>query len=298
MDFNTACINLNINSPFSHDQLKRQYRIMALKYHPDKHPTEIDYYTDKFKEIRNSYGYLTDFLNEKKNNEYPIEMNTGYNELFVDFLSSFFTNNNYDVQNIIQIIITDCQNLSVKLFENMDKDQAIQIFEFIIKYHHILYISDSIVEKIKDIINEKFINDNIVILNPCLEDLINDNVYILEFENEKYYVPLWHDEIYYKHKNNDLVVKCIPDLSENISLDNDNNIIIEVSFNINSLLNEKHIIYELGKEQFMIPIIELKIMKKQIYMFKKKGISLINHHNMYDNTSKSNVIFIILLQSL
>ena len=63
MDFNTACINLNINSPFSHDQLKRQYRIMALKYHPDKHPTEIDYYTDKFKEIGQSYEFLTEFLN-------------------------------------------------------------------------------------------------------------------------------------------------------------------------------------------------------------------------------------------
>ena len=297
MDFNTACINLNINSPFSHDQLKRQYRIMALKYHPDKHPTEIDYYTDKFKEIGQSYEFLTEFLNKNKKDFYPTEVNTEYNELFVNFLSTFFTNNHSDVQDILKTIINDCHNLSIKLFEDMDKEKEIQIFEFITKYQHILYIPSSTVEKIKIIINEKMEHDNIVLLNPCLEDLISDNVYILEFEDEKYFVPLWHDEIYYKHKKNDLVIKCIPDLSENISLDVDNNIIIEISYNINTLLNEEQIVYELGKERFIIPIIELKILKKQNYIFKKRGISHINHHNIYDNTSKSNIIFIILLHN-
>ena len=37
MNFNEACSNLQIVSPFTHTDLKKQYRIMALKYHPDKH---------------------------------------------------------------------------------------------------------------------------------------------------------------------------------------------------------------------------------------------------------------------
>ena len=290
MDFNTACINLNLSSPFSQEQLKKQYRIMALKNHPDKHPTEIDQYTEKFKVIGESYEFLNNFLDSNSSSS---EINGDYNELFVNFLSTFFTNNYSDVQDILKTIINDCENLSIKLFEDMDKEKAMQIFEFINKYQHILYIPSSTVEKIKIIINEKIENDNIIILNPQLEDLFHDNVYILEFEEEKYYVPLWHDEVYYKHKKNDLVIKCIPDLPENISLDNDNNIVIEVDYHINSLLKEEYIHYQLGKEEYSIPIKELKIERRQVYVFKKKGISLINNSNIYDNSNKSNVIFVI-----
>jgi hypothetical protein len=290
MDFNTACINLNLSSPFSQEQLKKQYRIMALKNHPDKHPTEIDQYTEKFKVIGESYEFLNNFLDSNSSSS---EINGDYNELFVNFISTFFTNNYSDVQDILKTIINDCENLSIKLFEDMDKEKAIQIFEFINKYQHILYIPSSTVEKIKNIINEKMENDHIIILNPQLEDLFHDNVYILEFEEEKYYVPLWHDEVYYKHKKNDLVIKCIPDLPENISLDNDNNIVIEVDYHINSLLKEEYIHYQLGKEEYSIPIKELKIERRQVYVFKKKGISLINNSNIYDNSNKSNVIFVI-----
>ena len=290
MDFNTACINLNLSSPFSQEQLKKQYRIMALKNHPDKHPNKIEYYTEKFKEIGQSYEFLNNFLDSNNSSS---EINGDYNELFVNFLSTFFTNNYSDVQYILKTIINDCENLSIKLFEDMDKEKAMQIFEFINKYQHILYIPSSTVEKIKNIINEKMENDHIIILNPQLEDLFHDNVYILEFEEEKYYVPLWHDEVYYKHKKNDLVIKCIPDLPENISLDNDNNIVIEVDYHINSLLKEEYIHYQLGKEEYSIPIKELKIERRQVYVFKKKGISLINNSNIYDNSNKSNVIFVI-----
>jgi hypothetical protein len=290
MDFNTACINLNLSSPFSQEQLKKQYRIMALKNHPDKHPNKIEYYTEKFKEIGQSYEFLNNFLDSNNSSS---EINGNYNELFVNFLSTFFSNNYSDVQDILKSIINDCENLSVKLFEDMDKEKAIQIFEFINKYHHILYIHSSTVEKIKNIINEKMENDNIIILNPRFEDLINDNIYILEFEEEKYYVPLWHDEVYYKHKNNDLVIKCIPDLPENISLDNDNNVLIEIDCSIDLLLKEEFIHYQLGNQHYTIPIKELKIERRQIYVFKRKGISLINNNNIYDNTNKSNIIFVI-----
>ncbi len=292
MDFNTACINLNLNSPFSHEQLKKQYRIMALKNHPDKHHNDSKYYTELFKEIGQSYEFLSNFLDD--NNE-SCEINNNYNDLFVTFISSFFTNNYSDVQDILKIIINDCQNLSIKLFEDMDKEKAIQIFEFINKYQYILYISSTTVDQIKHIVNAKIVNDNIIILNPWLEDLINDNIYILNFEDQTYYVPLWHHEVYYKHNGNDLIIKCILDLPENISLDNDNNIIIDINYNVNFLLKEEYIYYQLGKEHLSIPIKELKIKNKQLYIFKQKGISLINNNNIYDNSNKSDIIFIITL---
>ena len=169
MDFNIACMTLEINSPFSLTELKRHYRIMALKNHPDKHvPDTDDIYAEKFKKIGASYEYLTKFLENQHFNNDNIGKNnspsnnndtTDYNSLFNGFLSSFFSNNHSDVQKVISTLLYDCQNVSVSLFENMDKDRAIKIFEFINTYHHILYIPADIVEKIKDIINDKIENN-------------------------------------------------------------------------------------------------------------------------------------------
>lgn len=305
MDFNIACMTLEINSPFSLTELKRQYRIMALKNHPDKHvPDTGNIYAEKFKKIAASYEYLTNFLekghytddyDDKNNDSFSNDNSTmDYNYLFTGFLSSFFSNNHSDVQEIISTLLSGCQDISVSLFENMDKDRAIKIFEFINTYHHILYIPTNIVDKIKEIINNKIKGDNIIILNPTLNDLLNDNIYMMDFEDEKYYVPLWHDEIYYKHNGNNLIVKCIPDLPENITLDNDNNLIINIYENSSDIFNvEKISCGKYGESDIYIPVNELKILKLQKYVFKNIGISTINHIDMYDNRDKSNIIFII-----
>ena len=292
MDFSQACLNLQINAPFSETELKKKYRIMALKYHPDKHvPDKDHFYENKFKEINESYDYLNNHMDEIGTEH--TSSKDDYNSLFSDFLSSFFTNNHTDIQGILKNIIDDCQNISLKLFENMDKDRAVKIFEFINTYQHILYINSETVERIKKIIIDKIEGDNIIILNPNLEDLMNDNIFVLDFEGEKYYVPLWHDEIYYKHKTHNLVVKCIPELPEDISLDYNNNIIVNINRHISSVFNDGNIICSLGNKKYTLHANKMNIQGLQKYVIKGECISLIQSNNVYDNTLKSDIIFII-----
>lgn len=298
MDFNEACLNLNLPPIFTLSTLKKQYRMMSLKYHPDKHmPDTSGFYCNKFKIIAESYQYLYKYLEER--DEINIENDNGennddsYNSLFTNFLSSFFQKDPILVQNAIQTIIDDCHNLSIKTFEKMERDTAIKLFEFINNYHHVLHISTETVEKIKNIVNSKVENDNMIILNPLLDDLLLDNIYILHFEEEKYYIPLWHDELYYKHKDSQLVVKCIPELPENISLDCDNNIVITMEYKLEHVLQSNTIDYVLGKDTLKIPTRELFIRSIQKYTLKGCGISLIDQSDMYSNKCKSDVIFVI-----
>ena len=53
MNFNKACSILQINSTFSEIDLKKAYRIMALKHHPDKNPNNQKQSEEKFKDDDN-----------------------------------------------------------------------------------------------------------------------------------------------------------------------------------------------------------------------------------------------------
>jgi hypothetical protein len=153
------------------------------------------------------------------------------------------------------------------------------------KYQKFLHISDDNLNSIKNIILHKFQNIQIYILNPSLNDLFNNNIYKLQIDNQTYFVPLWHNELYFDKINNDsnlnerkqtIIVKCHPKLPDNVFIDENNDIHIDLHFSFNfSLLLQDFISFKLGNNHFDIPINQLKIKTFQTYLFKNKGISQI-----------------------
>ena len=106
----------------------------------------------------------------------------------------------------------------------MRKERALEVYDFFVKYGDIFSISEEWLSKMRNIIKKKMEGDNIIILNPNLEDMLNDKIYKLELEEETYYIPLWHNELCYDASGNDIIVRCIPELDSNITIDNDNNL--------------------------------------------------------------------------
>ena len=93
---------LEVNRNSSIDDIKKQYKILAKKYHPDKGGNE-----DKFKEISEAFQNLSDPL--KKRN-YDLN-NLNLDNYNYHGLSSLF-NNNYDLNHIFNNMNINISNYS------------------------------------------------------------------------------------------------------------------------------------------------------------------------------------------
>jgi hypothetical protein len=300
MDLKKALDILEINfQDYSPSILKKKYYKMALRYHPDKQ-SENDNQgcTEKFKEINEAYTFL------KNNNlEYNFENeNTNENSFsYLQILKTFI--NNELLFEVISIIISKCQQVSLTLFEKLSKDKALELFTFLIKHKNILGLNEDILAEVKSIILEKYCDDYVFILNPSIDDLLSNNIYKLIVKGQTYYVPLWHDISYYditaetSKEKKEMIIKCIPDLPEHISLDENLNIIIDINIVLNYNIiqeNKDFFITYIGKRVFKIPYNELQLKAIQYYVFYGCGVSL-NKENIMICEPRSDVCFRIRL---
>jgi hypothetical protein len=151
-------------------------------------------------------------------------------------------------------------------------------------------VSNETLEKISQVIHDKFKDDQIIKLHPTIDNLLNDEVYKLEIENEKYMIPLWHHELTYELSGNELRVLIIPKLKHHISIDGDNNLHINLNAKINGLLTSKKIEFKLGEKVFEIPCNKLKLKEYQSFTFYKMGISTIQVNDIYNVSSRADII--------
>jgi len=275
MDIEEACNIFQIYSFNNIDgnTLKKKYYKLSLLHHPDKHNNSKES-TEKFKKINMAYELLKLEINEEDD---FIENNVNYEYFLKNFLKK------YDF--IYYIILNNYENITKHIFEGIDKETAINLYNFLLNHKSILHISDNLVEKVKVIILEKYKDVMIYILKPTLNELFGDRIFKLEEYNKTYLVPLWHSELEF---DTDIIVKCIPELPENITIDENNNLIVNIKTKFSSLLEKNFI--NVNVNNLFIPVNELFIKKEQYYIFKEKGISKINEYNMYNISSKADVI--------
>jgi hypothetical protein len=133
-----------------------------------------------------------------------------------------------------------------------------------------------------------------VVLNPNLDDLYNQSVFKLKIdENTNVMVPLWFSELIYEKENT--IVECIPELPENITLDEHNNIHVRLSYLISDVWKMDAIEVPIGPRIFKILTRDLKLMRNQIFAHMGQGIPVPNEKNIFKTEKLSNVMIHILL---
>ena len=281
------------------DFLKKKYHKMALKNHPDKNGNTIKS-KEKFQKINESYEVLKREIhilnNESTDDDEDINTNiyaNNYMHVLNLFIDGIFKGELSS--SIIKDIVSGCKEVSLKLFEELDKERSLNIYYFILKYKKIMHLSDNILKKVREILSEKFKDFNLTfILNPSLTDLFENNVYKLNHNGVDYIVPLWHGEVYFDtndEKKQEMIVKCIPDLPENMEIDENNNLFVDLKISFTfSLLQQKTIPINIGKKLFEIELERLNMKRIQTYIFKNMGISQVVENDIYNIHNKSDII--------
>ena len=294
MNTEKACKILEINTnDLTKTILKKQYHKLALKYHPDKNGCK-----ENFQEINEAYSYLINvissdsgFVSSNEEKDDPFD----YISILTSFINTIIKGDyKVVITNIIKDILLGCEKLEISLFEKLDKETALEIYYFLSKYQDLLYISSDIICSVRNIIIEKYNKDKVYILKPSLQDLFENKVYKLSIDNEVYYVPLWHNEVYFDNKNDntkDIIVFCLPELPENISIDENNNLMVRLSIKLSNIFLEKcdFIPFLLDDKEYKIPFHKLYLKREQTYIFFKEGISKIEK-DIYNIHEKSDII--------
>jgi hypothetical protein len=327
MDLNKAASILEIDlnaiklASLTPDFLKKRFHKLALINHPDKNGNSFES-TNKFQQINEAYEYLAKELNDldfvsckeesnEETNERPNEQNET-NSKYIYLLSLFIgsiIDGQYKeaIKNVIKEIVTyglkQCdKNIYLeRIFLELDKDSALEVFNFICKYKHILHINADTLEFVSSLIKRKYENDRVFILNPSITDLMENNIFKLYVDDQLYLVPLWHDELYFDSlSGSDIIVLCNPELPANMNLDEDNNLHITLDIEGTKLLDlikkeqcskePTFVSLLIGNRDFSIPLNKLYMKKEQIYKFVKQGISRVIEDDIYNVSCKTDII--------
>lgn len=283
------------------DYIRKKYHKLALEHHPDKNGSSLDS-NEKFKRINEAYEYLKREIKEINNSVEDFNNDDAEGEptdIYKDLLGLFVKgvlDGKYTelFSDIVNDIVIGCKKVSLKLFEDLDKETLITLYTFLSKYRNVLHITDVILEQIRDILVIKYNDVEVYKLNPSINDLLNNNLYKLRVDDELYLVPLWHNELYFDGKNKkEIIVLCDPELPKNIRIDDDNNIYMDYNININEivdLIKDNGMLYAyIGELELIIPISHLFMKSEQQYRVKSRGLTKIKE-DIYDVSEKADII--------
>jgi curved DNA-binding protein CbpA len=305
MNYKDALDILEIeNKDITLEYLKKQYKRMALKYHPDKNGNTSES-NEKFKQINEAYHFLKNEIKELYNEEdmegeenEENENSSIYYEVLKSFMKTMFEGKYNDLlSKIVNDIVNTGKKISYQLFDDLDKNTLLNIYTFLSNNRSILHLSKEILDIVRDILLKKYEDVELYKLNPSISDLLNNNFYKLYVNEQLFLVPLWQNESYFDNSGNEIIVICEPELPDHICIDENNNLFIELCLNddLNKMIcNEQNINFTIGDKSFTILISELYMKREQYYIIKNQGLTK-ESENIYDVSERGDIIFKIVI---
>ena len=157
MNLQEALEILEIDSNYDEltlDFIKKRYKKLALKYHPDKNG-DTEESTERFKKINEAYNYLKReglYFADDDEDE-PHDSQSIYLNVLKNFIKSVMDGDYIDnIAKIVNDILNKGKLISFKIFENLDKDTSLNVYIFLSRYKSILHFNDELLENVKQLV--------------------------------------------------------------------------------------------------------------------------------------------------
>jgi len=278
--------------PFSLEIIRKQYRVLALKYHPDKNRAEGA--TERFHEIQAAYELLSNTHSPKREK---------YETMLSEFLSTIWEN--MDTKDvlfklclfILTKIASRYEEDILKYLKNIDKAVLLKSYDIVKMHQDMFRVSPAFLEKWRELIEEKLVNDSVFILNPFIEDLIQKNLYRMKYSGKIYLIPLWHHELIYDNNGADLHIRCFPVLPENMEIDEDNHLYVYLTYLVKDIWGKEKIEVDIGGSPFSFFTRDLEMRNGlQKIRLEKCGVPEINLDHIYQFERLRDIILCISLE--
>ena len=269
MNYKEATTILGLPEVWNNDMLKKAYRKSALRYHPDKNNSSDA--STQFDLVKRAFEYL--LKNEENNrnrNNMTSEENMNNGEINKKYNFDNFSNfDNFD-NNVHEL---------ASLFDKIkpfDPDKLQQLFG---ACKNVVGITKDIM---KDAIKKNKKEEIKYEIEVTLQQMLDDNVYILKHKDKSLLVPLWFDEIYFEENDEIINVSIIPQLPANVKLNSNNHLVV-------SILKDNLQSFDIGKYQSNnVDKINLNLHMSNISSGSKFTLWNVGLLKMNDETSNSN----------
>ena len=205
--------------------------------------------------------------------------------------------NDIVLQIVLQIVV-GYKQVSVHIFENVDKENCMRIYRFLSLNRLMFHLSNELLDNIREIVVKKYDNVQVYKLNPSIDDILDNNIYKLYVNDTLFLVPLWHNEVYFDCSGCEIIVICQPQLDEHVTIDDDNNVHVTINITLaemsDILYGTQNIIVKICKQEFVIPVTELFVRRQQYYKLQNRGISHIKTE-LYDINDKTDIIINVVM---
>jgi hypothetical protein len=299
---------LGVSRDFSLEELNKRFRILALRLHPDKNGNTPEA-TAAFQELNAAYRLLLPGANDRTNKYSDADAGADanadietYSNIFMKFMKSLFRSERNPRQDdadgvnpilldLLHRIVHDYASGSVNAaLDSLDPSVLFQLYDTLEQYNAAVSMDARVFEEITRTLREKMQKNNIIVLRPSLKDVLQNNISVLQYEGQTFYVPLWHSELHYRVEGSDkqLIVKCVPVLPDHMSIDANNELRIDVRADIRELLTRSSGTLRVPLHEdacVELRVSDLRIVSRQTVVVRDgvhRGISLICSNDIYD----------------
>ena len=299
---------LDLEPGAAYETIRRQYKMLALKYHPDKN--KADGAADKYREIKEAHDVLCDKHSGPTTDDwfskYGLDKTALGSSTYARAASDFFEMIYNDEQfqrrvfhPLLMRVVGSCEEKAIDLFKKMEKAKARKLYDILILYQDTLHLSADTLAKIKETIEAPLSEEpldesldksldikDIVVLNPNLDDLLDQSVYKLKQDNGQIvFVPLWHRELEY----DGVFVDCLPSLPDNVDVDEYNNIYVKCVLKVGDLWDKDGVEVRVGTRAYNLDIGQLRLVSRQTVLVDGLGIPVPNEADIFNVSRLSHI---------